>query len=105
MNGRGTKNNKENRNPSDSRNSRQTSLCQSVTLVDRNKETHTQTRRIGRGGLAVVDPWELGAGKDGRRPIVRPEQKNFEVSGIAGCGQGMSPCQSRESQTAASQSC
>jgi hypothetical protein len=48
---------------------------------------------MGRGGLAVGDSWELGVDEDGRRPIVRSEPKNFEVSGIAGFGQGMSPCQ------------
>lgn len=43
---------------------------------------------MGRCGLAVVDSRELGVDKDGRRPIVRSEQKNFEVSGIAGLGRG-----------------
>jgi hypothetical protein len=53
------KNNKEKWKTSGFGNSRQTSLCHSLTLIDRNKETHAQTRRMGRGGLAVVDSWEL----------------------------------------------
>jgi hypothetical protein len=104
MGGGGIKNNKEEWKTSDSGNSRQICLCQSLTLIDRNKETHTQTRRLGRGGLAVVDSWELGVDKADRRPIVRSEQKNFEVSGIAGLDKGSQPVKVRESQTGASQS-
>jgi hypothetical protein len=104
MGGGGIKNNKEEWKTSDSGNSRQTCLCQSLTLIDRNKETHTQTRRMGRCGLAVVDSWELGVDKDGCRPIVRSEQKNFEVSGIAGLDRGPQPVKVGESQTGTSQS-
>jgi hypothetical protein len=84
----------------DSRNNRETSFCQSLTLMRRNKEMHSQTRRMGRGGLAVVNSWESSCVRyrtEGRRPIVGPEpsRKARRGFGYGGVGQGVAACQSR----------